>query len=226
MAQPNIFVLAADGNVSKLLPVLRTNPALAASQDAHGYSLVHAAASYGHVDLLRTLRNEFHVEVNLTDEDGESALFQVEEVEVARVLVEEMGIDPHTRNVEGATAAEKIESEGDYPLVATYLRGRDGAASAAVPTETSTPGPAARDGVTVPLTLPPNVSLNVGTLNALGDLGGEETVDPTFKKRIEDLAARDDFHDETGQQELRDLITDAVRGQAAEQDREVRRRTE
>ena len=87
---PNPYLLAAD-NSPELLPLLRSNPALASSQDEHGYSLVHAAASYNHLDLLRALVRDLHVDVNLKDEDDETALFVVETPEAAKVLVEELG---------------------------------------------------------------------------------------------------------------------------------------
>lgn len=77
---------------------LASNPALAGAQDAHGYSLVHAASSYGHASLLKTLVNEYHVDVNIQDEDGETPLFAAENVEIARTLVEELHADVNARN--------------------------------------------------------------------------------------------------------------------------------
>lgn len=84
----NPFLLAAD-NSSALLSLLRENPRKASLQDEHGYSLVHAAASYNRLDLLRALVREFDVDVNLKDEDDETALFVVETVEAAKLLVED-----------------------------------------------------------------------------------------------------------------------------------------
>jgi len=49
--------------------------------------------------------------------------------------------------------------------------------------------------------------------------------DPEFKRRIEELASRDNFHTEEGQQELRDLIVDAIRGVGGDE-RKVRRRVD
>jgi hypothetical protein len=83
---PNPYLLAAD-NPTALVTLLQEQPSLAAGQDDYGYSLVHAAASYNHLDLLRQLVHVFKVPVDLTDEDGETALFIVETVEAARVLV-------------------------------------------------------------------------------------------------------------------------------------------
>src|ERR1700749_4309002 len=106
MAQPNTFLLAAD-NSPQLLPLLRAHPELASGQDDHGYSLLHAAASYNHLDLLRTLVREFKVNVNLRDEDDETALFVVETVDAAKMLVEERCIDAMPKCADGATAQQK-----------------------------------------------------------------------------------------------------------------------
>ena len=219
MAQSNPFLLAAD-NSPDLLPLLRSKPVLASSQDQHGYSLMHAAASYNHVDLLQTLVHDFKVDVNVRDEDGETALFVVETVEAARLLVESLNADAEIKNAEDITAEEKIRAEGDFPTVADYLfetrtrklNGSNGASGASNEAQHLHP-------------LPPNVTINVDTMNAAeaegADLGA---VDPEFRRRIEELASREDFQGEGGQKELQDLIKDAVRGIGAGGDRDVRRR--
>lgn len=102
------FLLAAD-NSPALLPLLRQHPPKASKQDEHGYSLLHAAASYNHIPLLRSLVNEFDVDVNLKDEDGETCLFVTESVPVATCLVEELHLDTSITNDDGLTAVEKIE---------------------------------------------------------------------------------------------------------------------
>ncbi|KAI9755822.1 MAG: hypothetical protein M1815_004603 [Lichina confinis] len=126
MSTPNPFLLAADNDLERLLPLLDANPSLANIQDEHGYSLLHAAASYNHVDLLRRLARDFSVDVNsVQDEDGETALFTSETVEVAKILVEELGADTRIRNNEGLTAAEKIEDDEEALVVAAWLRDYD-----------------------------------------------------------------------------------------------------
>lgn len=211
----NTFLLAAD-NSPILLPLLRQAPALASKQDEHGYSLMHAAASYNHLDLLRKLVTEFSVNVDLRDEDGETALFVVETVECAKVLVEELHADITVRGIEGKTGREKISEEGDFPQVAVYLRMKELEAhvNGAAGTETS-------NGVRPPPPVPEGVTVDFGTM-APEDAG--ELVDPEFRRRIEELAAREDFQGESGQETLRALITEALRGEVG-QEREVRQRT-
>ncbi|KAI1382950.1 ankyrin repeat-containing protein [Hypoxylon trugodes] len=210
----NPFLLAADNSPS-LLPLLRENPALASEQDAHGYSLVHAAASYNHLDLLRALIREFNVDVNLRDEDDETALFVVETVEAARLLVEELGVDIKIKGSEGYTARQKIDEEGDFPQVAEYLKSKEDAGRA----QDLLNGTNGDTGIAPPLPEGLNVSVSTITPAEENDL----EVDPEFRRRIEELAGRDDFQSEAGQAELRRLVLDAIAEQNLA-DRNVRSR--
>jgi hypothetical protein len=207
---PNPYLLAAD-SPQLLLSLLREHPSLASGQDEHGYSLVHAAASYNHLDLLRDLIREFKVPVDLRDEDGETALFVVETVEAARVLVEELGLDAKIQNAEGQTAGEKIEVEGDYLEVAEYLQGLEAGAA-------SVNGTTA-DGVELP-PVPEGLRVTMGTM----DDAEEQQPDPELRRRIEELAAREDFQTAEGQAELRRLVEEAIGGQGFSDERSVRPR--
>ncbi|KAI4268971.1 MAG: hypothetical protein LQ337_007542 [Flavoplaca oasis] len=216
MSTHNVFILASD-NSPQLLPLLHSKPSLALSQDEHGYSLVHAAASYGHHELLRTLIRDFQVDVNVKDEDGETPLFAVETVETAKILVEELDCYTSLKNDEGLNAEEKIRTEGDFVTVADYLR--TVSARAANGSSPNNESDAQRQREEEPLPpLPPNVTVNMGTTT---EDEVPEDVDPAFRARIEELASREDFQGEEGQKQLRELVTDAVR---RVEGRDVRRR--
>ncbi|KFY77619.1 hypothetical protein V499_03064 [Pseudogymnoascus sp. VKM F-103] len=218
----NPFLLAAD-NSPELLPLLRANPSLASAQDDHGYSLIHAAVSYNHLDLLRTLVNEFKVDVNIRDEDNETALFVAETVEAAKALVEELGADPKITGDEGRTAAESILADDDFPEVAAYLASFADGGSTTQANGNGTDAPLAPVIGQVP-PLPAGISIDMGTM-APEDIGDNE-VDQEFRRKIEELAAREDFQDEAGQAELRALVTEAFRGQVNPAERDVRQRTD
>ena len=217
-----------------VLSRLRERPELASAQDSHGYSLIHAAASFSQLGLLRALVEEYRVPVDLADEDGDTALYTVEDVAVAKVLVNELGADISHRDAENLTAREYIEQEGDFLAVATWLRNSeiaksknmtdnspiavskgtahvrkpDGAASAGVDCgEPANPTDIIESKHALP-PLPPGISVNLETLSQ----SVEDAPDPYFRKRIEELAARQDFEGVESQRELKQLITDAVNG--------------
>ncbi|KAK3379236.1 hypothetical protein B0T24DRAFT_589820 [Lasiosphaeria ovina] len=214
----NPYLLAAD-NPQALVTLLQENPSLASGQDEHGYSLVHAAASYNHLDLLRSLVRDFNVPVDLRDEDGETALFVAESVDAARILVEELGLNAGLKNDEGVTAREKIEAEGEWPELAQYLSGV-GAESAKL--NGSTNGDSS-SGMELP-PAPDGLKITVGTMDEAET--GEQQPDPEFRRRIEELAARTDLETPEGQADLRRLVEDAITGQGLSEERSVRTRQE
>lgn len=227
-----------------VLTHLASNPDLAAEADSTGYSLLHAATSYSQLDLLRKLVKEFHVSPNIRDSEGETPLFAAETVAAAQCLVQELGADASVRNEEGATAEENananMEDGGEWMLVADYLeKHRTGG-------QTTELGPAANeaangdigdatiqqpaqsDGQSLqhPPPLPPGVTIT-GMRTVTAEEGDLDAPDPEFRRRIEELAARDDFQDEAGQKELKNLVTEAIGGLAAPNDqRDVRRRVD
>ena len=209
-----------DTRPQSILSSLAQHPQLASARDAHGYSLVHAAASYNQLPVLRELVQKYNVDVNLLDEDGETALFATENVAVAKCLVEELGADVQLRNAEGKTAEDKIgEEEGEAHEVYQYLR------SSRTGDEPVGAGAVETNGVHPPPPLPNGVQINMGTMgeDAVGD-----APDPEIRRRIDELAAREDFQTDEVQAQLRQLIQEVVTGIGAEQeeDRSVRRRVD
>lgn len=97
----------------------------------------HAAASYGHLDILTYLiskgrlglwvmhRSANHCDkggdVNVTDEDGETPLYTVENIETAQFLVNH-GADPAWKNHEGLTVYQAPSNS--YSLLSRFLAGR------------------------------------------------------------------------------------------------------
>ena len=183
----------------QVLAHLHAHPDLAAQQDAHGYSLLHAAVAYDHADLLHTLIRTHRVDPNLRDEDGETCLFHAEAVPIARAALR-LGVDPRAQNHDRLTAADRLADPDEQPLVAAFLRDLDDAPA----TDDAGAGAGAP-----PAPLPPGIQVNVGTLRT-DELGGE--ADPEFRRRIEELAARADFAGAEAQRQLRELVTEAVSG--------------
>lgn len=214
----NPYILAAD-HPEALITLLQEDPSIATEQDEYGYSLVHAAASYNHIDLMRKLVKDFNVPVDLRDEDGETALFVIETVEAARVLVEELGLDPTLKSDENLTAREGLEAEAELPEVVEYLRSLE-TGTAAV---NGTTNGDASETLVLP-SVPEGLQVTMGTMDEAE--GDDQQPDPEFRRRIEELAARGDFESPAGQAELRRLVEEAVSGEGLGEERSVRPRQE
>lgn len=215
MSTQNLLILAAD-HPSKVLQALRQSSSLASLQDENGYSLLHAAASYNHLEFLRSLVKEFNANVNIKDEDGETPLFVVETLECAQLLVEELRADITIKNSDGKTALEKISEEADFPNVVTYLRAKELESDGMTSQAAEILDKASRGCLPPP---PEGITIDIGTMSpeCAGDV-----MDLDFKRRIEALASRADFEAESGQDTLRELVKDALRSQ--EVDRNTRQR--
>ena len=207
-----------DTRPQSILSSLEQHPHLASARDAHGYSLVHAAASYNQLAVLRDLVQKYNADVNILDEDGETPLFACEKAEVAKCLVEELGADTSIKNQEGQTAEDKFLEEEDathevYQYLTSLRTGHEPAAAGVIETE----------GVHPPPPLPDGVKVNVGTMEE----DAVDAPDPEIRRRIEELAARPDYDSEEVQQQLRELVQDVVGGMgAADSGRSVRPRVD
>jgi hypothetical protein len=76
--------------------------------DSNSYTPMHAAASYAHTDLLEYLIS-VGGDINLRDEDGDTPLFVVESVEMARWMVER-GAEVGVVNEEGLSVSLGISA--------------------------------------------------------------------------------------------------------------------
>ncbi|CCX31129.1 ankyrin repeat protein [Pyronema domesticum] len=199
MPSNNIWIAASDNDVASVNAFLVADASLVNSKDENGYTALHAAASYNHLDLLRSLVNIHGGNANIQDDDGDTPLFVCETVEAAQCLVEELGADVEHRNEEGKTAAEAIEEDGSCPLVAAYLRSKMAAAELPPP--------------------PAGVKVNYSTQVEDESL---PVLDEALKARIEEFAQREDINSAEAQAELRDLVMGALGGNA-EQLEEVKR---
>lgn len=201
---------------SAVLEQLQAHPDLASKQDAHGYSLLHAAVSYGHKELLKALIETYHVDPNLKDEDDETCLFNAESTDLAQEALN-LGVHLDAKNTDGLTAAEKLDDDDEQPEVAAYLReispDAEPAAISSPSAQNIEASSTQMNGTHPPPPLPDGVQVNVGTM-APDEVG--DAPDPEFRRRIEELAAREDFEGEEGQRELRNLIQDAIGGMSNE----------
>ncbi|RPA82209.1 hypothetical protein BJ508DRAFT_93178 [Ascobolus immersus RN42] len=211
----NIYLAAADGDLTSILGYLVADPNLIHAHDPNGYTVLHALASYNHLDILTKLVKEHGGDINIEDDDGDTPLFVVESVNAAKIVLE-LGGDLYHQNNEGLTAADYIEEDGDHPLVAAYLRSR---------MEPSTTHAGLRSATSNPIAQPSeDVSISVSAAQDLAEM--LPPVDEALKRKIEELAGRQDFDSEDAQNELKNLVREAVQKHVLgeEEDRNVRSR--
>lgn len=121
MSQMNIWIAASDGNIDYVRENISSGKHTANDADPNGYTPMHAAASYGHIDLLKYLVS-VGGDVNLKDADGDTPLHAVEDVKTAATLVEEMNANWRLKNAEGQTPLAVAEDDDEYPELIAYFR--------------------------------------------------------------------------------------------------------
>lgn len=95
----NIWIAASDNNIKVVEDYLNAGQN-ANTKDPNGYTPVHAAASYGHLPLLKLLIQKGG-DVNIQDVDGDTPLHHCEDLETAKYMVEQLKCDWTIKNHEG-----------------------------------------------------------------------------------------------------------------------------
>ncbi|KAG8688550.1 hypothetical protein FRC09_012856 [Ceratobasidium sp. 395] len=117
----NIWIAAGDGDLARVKELIEEQGMSPnAPDDVIGYTPMHAAASYGHLNILEYLI-EKGGDVNVTDEEGDTPLYAAESVTVAQFLFEH-GAQVDVKNFEDISPAEATEE--DFPEVAAYIRSK------------------------------------------------------------------------------------------------------
>ncbi|KAK9465537.1 ankyrin repeat-containing domain protein [Lipomyces arxii] len=208
MAAPNLWIAASDNNLTVVRSLIDSKVHTANDKDHYGYTPIHAAASYSHLNLLRYLASAGG-DVNITDQDGETPLFVVETVDAAKVLVEELHADWQHKNVEGLTAREKFEAEAeedDEPLeeVVAYLKSLEGESDIVKELEEKIKE-ALPDGT--------NIQMKVADVD-----NSDDALFTERRKKIEQM-----LKDGGSESDIRNLVEEAVRLQLSEGNLETER---
>lgn len=116
----NFWIAASEGNLESVKNYIESQNIPVNAADPQGYTAIHAAASYNHIDLLNYL---FTIggNPNVQDHDGDTPLHHCEDVETARLLVSH-GADWNLKNNDGFSPASYIIEEGEFPELGKYLQ--------------------------------------------------------------------------------------------------------
>jgi len=116
--QKNLWVAAGDGDLERIRELIEQHGLSPNAPDSFTYTPMHAAASYGQLEVLEYLIAQGG-DVNVTDGDGDTPLYTVEDVQTADWLIQH-GAVLNRRNNEGVSPIEHLDE--DFPAVAAYLR--------------------------------------------------------------------------------------------------------
>ena len=114
----NIWVAASDGDLSRVKQLLVEGVDVNA-QDDSGYSPLHAAVSYDHLDLVRFLLSE-GASLKLPDQDGDLPIHLCESPAMFDLLVE-AGADPMAVNFIGESLHQKLLEDHNDDLLTHFL---------------------------------------------------------------------------------------------------------
>ncbi|KIJ67064.1 hypothetical protein HYDPIDRAFT_38494 [Hydnomerulius pinastri MD-312] len=118
--EKNIWIAAGDGDLSRVQELVEQQSISPNAPDPFTYTPMHAAASYGQLEILAYLVSHGG-DVNITDEDGDTPIYTVENIETAQFLVNH-GATIDRRNNEGVSPIGHLEE--DFPEVAAFLQSR------------------------------------------------------------------------------------------------------
>lgn len=200
----NIWVAAADNQVKIVESYLDSGNFKPDVKDPNGYTPIHAAASYGHIGLLKTLISRGG-DINVQDNEGDTPLHHVEDVKTAKIMITELGADYKLKNNEGQTAADYIEEDDEFPELAQYLRSLAHDKAIAEQSNefiSSLPAPGMVDGHEIRYSL---------ENDAAGDHVDTPEEEEERRKKLEAIV-----NSENPEEALRELVTLAVRQGFAE----------
>lgn len=121
----NIWIAASDGKIDLVEGFL--NQGLSANdKDPNGYTPVHAAASYGHIELLSKLCTNYGGDINIQDNDGDTPLHHCEDLETVKFIVDNLNGNYQLPNNDGKTLLQVLEDEDENPEIIQYLRKKCG----------------------------------------------------------------------------------------------------
>jgi ankyrin repeat protein len=105
------WMAASEGNLALLKHSLTLLSLPVTATDDNGYALLHAAASYNQIVILRFLLGQPNINVNVADNDGDSPLHYSGNGQTAQILFEVGKANPQQVNKDGKTALQAKQEE-------------------------------------------------------------------------------------------------------------------
>ena len=120
MADKNIWLASSDGDLNQVKFLVENSGVNVNSYDDNSYTPMHASISWNQYDVLNYLISKGG-NIDIVDDDGESPLFVVETLEMARYIVENLNANPNLRNKEGKTVSISYNIQVNFTNVVQAL---------------------------------------------------------------------------------------------------------
>ena len=104
------WMAVSEGNLNLLQSSINSLQLTYNVADENGYTLLHAAASYNQLEIIKFLLGQ-NSNINAIDNDGDTALHYSSKVDSAKLLIEIGKIDRNIKNKNGKTALESKQEE-------------------------------------------------------------------------------------------------------------------
>ena len=104
------WMAVSEGNLNLLQSSINSLQLTYNVADENGYTLLHAAASYNQLEIIKFLLGQ-NSNINAIDNDGDTALHYSSKVDSAKLLIEIGNIDSNIKNKNGKTALESKQEE-------------------------------------------------------------------------------------------------------------------
>lgn len=213
MSASNIWIAASDGNLKLVKEYIESGSSSANAKDPNGYTPIHAAVSYGHIELLRYLISKGG-DINIQDSDGDTPLHHAETVDVAKILINEFKANYKLKNSEGLTPAKYQEEEDEFPELIEFLNKVENYGVESVNNNNKDKESSSQDNNkdnNDGLTLPNGEKFTFKLEKDVSE-SGEEVEDEEMKNRrlkLQEIMANG-IDDETTDEKLRDFVMSAV----------------
>ncbi|ODQ48424.1 hypothetical protein PICMEDRAFT_70061 [Pichia membranifaciens NRRL Y-2026] len=202
----NIWVAAADNKISLVKCLIESGKFLPDSADPNGFTPIHAAASYGNIDLLRYLLQNGG-NPNVQDSDGDTPLHHTESLDVAKVLVQEFNANYRLKNNDGLNVKEYFVEENEFPELIRFftILEQTGDPSAKELTSADSDGASVSDGK---LRLPDGQEIKAYLSTDDADDNSEEVKDR--REKLQEIFGNSNLSEEQRDEQLRNYVVGVV----------------
>lgn len=202
----NIWVAAADNKIDLVKSLIESGKYTPNSPDPNGFTPIHAAASYGNIELLKYLLNNGG-DPNIQDSDGDTPLHHCESLEVIKLLINEFNANYRVKNNDGLNVKDYFIEEDEFPDIIAFLTVLEKTGDSSNPTSIGFANESTK------MSLPNGAEIKAFLDNATMATGNEEDESEEMKQRrkqVQQIFENTDLSDEQRDEQLRNYVMGVV----------------